>query len=140
MYYFTILGGQSQRSLKQYFQPTHAAQLKTIPGIWTWWPSSNDPGDARRCSATRLKHGYAVAGVVCLGWEDMRAFVTAAEAERAPIILQAGPGCREHTPLPILARMFRHLAEMRLFRSWPISIMAIRLTNAGGDCRRASRP
>jgi 5-deoxy-glucuronate isomerase len=33
MYYFTILGGQSQRSLKQYFQPTHAAQLKTIPGI-----------------------------------------------------------------------------------------------------------
>jgi 5-deoxy-glucuronate isomerase len=33
MYYFTILGGQSQRSLKQHFQPTHAAQLKTIPGI-----------------------------------------------------------------------------------------------------------
>lgn len=33
MYYFTILGGQSQRSLKQYFQPTHSAQLHTIPGI-----------------------------------------------------------------------------------------------------------
>lgn len=33
MYYFTILGGFSQRSLKQYFQPTHADQLKTIPGI-----------------------------------------------------------------------------------------------------------
>ncbi len=33
MYYFTILGGLSQRSLKQYFQPTHAAQLETIPGI-----------------------------------------------------------------------------------------------------------
>jgi 5-deoxy-glucuronate isomerase len=33
MYYFTILGGQSQRSLKQYFQPTHADQLHTIPGI-----------------------------------------------------------------------------------------------------------
>jgi 5-deoxy-glucuronate isomerase len=33
MYYFTILGGESQRSLRQYFQPTHAAQLKTIPGI-----------------------------------------------------------------------------------------------------------
>ena len=33
MYYFTILGGQRQRSLKQYFQPTHAAQLHTIPGI-----------------------------------------------------------------------------------------------------------
>jgi fructose-bisphosphate aldolase, class II len=58
-----------------------------------------------------LKQGYAVAGVVCLGWEDMRAFVEAAELERAPIILQAGPGCREHTPLPILAKMFRHLAD-----------------------------
>ncbi|MCB2137280.1 MAG: 5-deoxy-glucuronate isomerase [Rhodobacteraceae bacterium] len=33
MYYFTILGGLSQRSLRQYFQPTHAEQLKTIPGI-----------------------------------------------------------------------------------------------------------
>ena len=33
MYYFTILGGLSQRSLKQYYQPTHAAQLHTIPGI-----------------------------------------------------------------------------------------------------------
>jgi 5-deoxy-glucuronate isomerase len=33
MYYFTILGGLSQRGLKQYFQPTHADQLQTIPGI-----------------------------------------------------------------------------------------------------------
>jgi 5-deoxy-glucuronate isomerase len=33
MYYFTILGGFSQRSLVQYFQPCHAAQLETIPGI-----------------------------------------------------------------------------------------------------------
>jgi len=33
MYYFTILGGLSQRSLIQYFQPTHAEQLQTIPGI-----------------------------------------------------------------------------------------------------------
>jgi 5-deoxy-glucuronate isomerase len=33
MYYFTILGGLSQRPLKQFFQPTHAAQLHTIPGI-----------------------------------------------------------------------------------------------------------
>lgn len=58
--------------------------------------------------------GYAVPGLVCLGWEDMRAFVAAAEAERAPIILQAGPGCRAHTPLPILAQMMRHLAEAAL--------------------------
>ena len=33
MYYFTILGGFSQRSLIQYFQPTHAYQVETIPGI-----------------------------------------------------------------------------------------------------------
>jgi 5-deoxy-glucuronate isomerase len=33
MYYFTILGGLSQRSLKQYFQPSHADQVHTIPGI-----------------------------------------------------------------------------------------------------------
>ena len=33
MYYFTILGGLSQRSLKQYFQPSHSDQLERIPGI-----------------------------------------------------------------------------------------------------------
>jgi 5-deoxy-glucuronate isomerase len=33
MYYFTILAGLSQRSLVQYFQPSHSAQLETIPGI-----------------------------------------------------------------------------------------------------------
>ena len=54
---------------------------------------------------------YAVAGLVTLGWEDMRAYVEAAEAENCPVILQAGPSCRAHTPLPILGRMFRHLAN-----------------------------
>ena len=58
-----------------------------------------------------LKGGYAVAGLVTLGWEDMRAYVAAAEAEGVPVILQAGPGCRAHTPLPVLGAMFRHLAE-----------------------------
>ncbi len=33
MYYFTILAGQTQRSLVQYFQPSHAYQIETIPGI-----------------------------------------------------------------------------------------------------------
>lgn len=55
--------------------------------------------------------GYAVAGLVTLGWEDMQAYVAAAEAENVPVILQAGPSCRAHTPLPILGKMFRHLAE-----------------------------
>jgi fructose-bisphosphate aldolase, class II len=54
---------------------------------------------------------YAVAGLVVLGWEDARAFVEAAEELQLPIILQAGPGCRKHTPVPVLGKMFRHLAE-----------------------------
>ena len=58
-----------------------------------------------------LTGGYAVGGLVTLGWEDMRAYVHAAEAEGLPVILQAGPSCRAHTPLPILGRMFRTLAD-----------------------------
>ncbi len=58
-----------------------------------------------------LKGRYAVAGLVTAGWEDMRAYVAAAEAEGVAVILQAGPGCRAHTPLPVLGAMFRHLAE-----------------------------
>lgn len=54
---------------------------------------------------------YAVAGLVVLGWEDARAYVEAAEEARLPVILQAGPGCRKHTPVPILGKMFRYLAE-----------------------------
>ena len=58
-----------------------------------------------------LSGGYAVGGLVTLGWEDMRAYTEAAQSLGAPLILQAGPSCREHTPLPVLGHMFRHLAE-----------------------------
>ncbi|NND90010.1 MAG: class II fructose-bisphosphate aldolase [Granulosicoccus sp.] len=58
-----------------------------------------------------LRNGYAVAGLVTLGWEDMRAFVAAAEAGNVAVILQAGPGCRAHTPLPVVGRMLTWLAE-----------------------------
>ena len=58
-----------------------------------------------------LNGGFAVGGLVTLGWEDMRAYVNAAEAEGLPVILQAGPSCRANTPLPILGKMFRTLAE-----------------------------
>lgn len=58
-----------------------------------------------------LTDGTAVAGLVVLGWEDAVAYVRAAEAAGRPVILQAGPGARAHTPLPILGAMFRHLAE-----------------------------
>ena len=54
---------------------------------------------------------YAVAGLVVLGWEDAKAYVEAAEELNLPVILQAGPGCRAHTPVPILGKMFRYLAE-----------------------------
>ena len=58
-----------------------------------------------------MEQRYAVAGLVTLGWEDMRAYVRAAEEENVAIILQAGPSCRSHTPLPILGKMFHHLAS-----------------------------
>lgn len=58
-----------------------------------------------------LYGGYAVAGLVTLGWEDMRAYAAAAEAEGVPVILQAGPSCRKHTPVPVLAAMLRNVAE-----------------------------
>jgi fructose-bisphosphate aldolase class II len=58
-----------------------------------------------------LNSNYAVAGLVTLGWEDMKAYVEAAEQENCPIILQAGPSCRKHTPLPILGKMFTYLAD-----------------------------
>lgn len=58
-----------------------------------------------------LTDGTAVAGLVVLGWEDALAYTRAAEAEGRPLILQAGPGARAHTPLPILGAMFRHLAD-----------------------------
>ncbi len=57
------------------------------------------------------KQGYALAGLVVLGWEDALAYVEAAEETKIPIILQAGPGCRQHTPIPILGKMFRYLAD-----------------------------
>ena len=55
--------------------------------------------------------GYGVVGLVVLGWEDACAFVAAAEELRCPVILQAGPGCRAHTPVAALGPMFRSLAE-----------------------------
>ena len=58
-----------------------------------------------------LRNGHAVAGLVTLGWEDMRAYALAAQDEGVPVILQAGPSCRAHTPLPVLGAMIRSLAD-----------------------------
>ena len=57
------------------------------------------------------KNNYAVAGLVVLSWEDALAFTQAADETGISIILQAGPSCRSHTPVPILGKMFRYLAE-----------------------------
>ena len=54
---------------------------------------------------------YAVAGLVVLGWEDARCYAETADELNLPIILQAGPGCRANTPVSILGKMFRQLAE-----------------------------
>ncbi|MBO6895401.1 MAG: class II fructose-bisphosphate aldolase [Roseibium sp.] len=58
-----------------------------------------------------VQEGYALAGLVVLGWEDALAFVEAAEEADCPVILQAGPGCRAHTPVPVIGKMLRHLAD-----------------------------
>ena len=57
------------------------------------------------------KNNYALAGLVVLGWEDALAYTQAADETGIPIILQAGPSCRAHTPVPILGKMFRYLCE-----------------------------
>jgi len=57
------------------------------------------------------KNNYAVAGLVVITWEDALAYTEAADETGIPIILQAGPSCREFTPISILGKMFRHLAD-----------------------------
>ena len=51
------------------------------------------------------------AGLVVLAWDDALAFTKAADETGVPIILQAGPSCRAHTPVPVLGKMFRYLAS-----------------------------
>ena len=57
------------------------------------------------------KNNYSVAGLVVLGWDDALAFTQASDETGIPIILQAGPSCRAHTPISILGKMFRYLAN-----------------------------
>ena len=56
------------------------------------------------------KNNYAVAGLVVLAWDDALAFTKAADESGIPIILQAGPSCRAHTPVALLGKMFQYLA------------------------------
>ncbi len=83
--------------------------------------------------APALRDGHAVAGLVCQGWEDARAYVAAAEAEAAPVILQVGPGARAHMPLTVWAAM---LAELAGAASVPVVLHLDHGTSAE-DCRAA---
>src|SRR5262245_22391917 len=55
--------------------------------------------------------GYGVACFNVFGWEDAAAVVSAAEAERAPVILAASLDFTRDMPPNIIATMFRTLAE-----------------------------
>ena len=57
------------------------------------------------------REGRAIAGLVCLGWEDALAYKLAAEDVGAPVILQVGPGARAHMPLRVWGPMLRTLGE-----------------------------
>ena len=57
-----------------------------------------------------MRENNAVAGVVCLGWEDALAYTRAAEEVGCSLILQAGPGARQHMPVPVIGPMLNHLA------------------------------
>ena len=57
------------------------------------------------------RKGSALVGFVVQGWEDARAFARAGSELKKPVVLQAGPGCRKNTPLPVLAKMFRILGD-----------------------------
>lgn len=75
----------------------------------------------------------AVPGFVVLGWEDAVAFAHAGRETGLPVILQAGPGCRAHTPLTVLGAMFRHLAE-----TTPVPVVAhLDHSNDLAECRAA---
>ncbi len=79
-----------------------------------------------------LRDGYAVAGLVTLGWEDMRAFVAAAEAENVP----GDPSGRPRVPgAHAAAGPGRDVSlsgrTLPRFLSLPISTTATPSTNAG---------
>ena len=51
------------------------------------------------------RNNYSVAGLVVISWEDAIAYTEAAHETKIPIILQAGPSCRQFTPVSILGKM-----------------------------------
>jgi 5-deoxy-glucuronate isomerase len=97
--------------LKQYFQPTHAEQLHTIPG------HHGHGGQVQMTHGTlaevlqpALREGYAVAGLVCSAGRTC-APMWRPEAEGAPVILQAGPVLPRAHAAAGAGRDVAHLAE-----------------------------
>ena len=64
----------------------------------------------KRILAEAQTRRAACLGLVCLGWEDVQAYVAAGEAAQAPVILSAGPGARSHMPIHLWGAMFREAA------------------------------
>lgn len=57
------------------------------------------------------KNRGALVGLGCLGWEEVRAFVAAAEETELPAVLMVGPGARKSMPLRIWGPMLLRVAE-----------------------------
>ena len=79
------------------------------------------------------REGRAIAGLVCLGWEDALAYKLAAEDVGAPVILQVGPGARAHMPLRVWGPMLRSLGEAA---SVPV-VVHLDHGKAEDECREA---
>ena len=109
MYYFTILGGP---------EPAAAGAVLPARPCLSGRDHSRHQGHDREIQMTiaTLRRGAHPGLHTAMPWRAsscsagrMRvAFVEAAEEAGLPIILQAGPGCRRHTPVAVLGKMFRH--------------------------------
>ncbi len=58
-----------------------------------------------------LAQGYAVPVSSALAGRMRAPSLRQRRKKKRAVILQAGPGCRAHTPLPVQGAMFRHLAD-----------------------------
>ena len=78
---------------------------------------------AARCSGYGMEYGTSITCPSCTSTSNLEIDLAdakqpyagydaeTAEELKVPVILQAGPGCRANTPLPVLGKMFRYLAE-----------------------------
>ncbi len=111
MYYFTILAASasgrwcSSSSRPRLSDRNHPRDQRHDRQVQMTAATLSEVLKPAMARATPSQGSWCSAG-------KMRSLSTeAAEEAGTPVILQAGPGCRKHTPVPILGKMFRHLAE-----------------------------